>query len=78
MVLQPLGDALVGLSKGKLDPKPVRTNMGWHVVRVDDVRKFKMPSYDEAKGNIYQGLLNRKKQEAVDALMKKTTVAKPN
>ena len=52
--------------------------MGWHLVRVDDVRKFKMPSYEESKNNVYQGLVNRKKQEAVDALIKKTTIAKPN
>ncbi len=78
MVVAPLGDALVNLSKGKLDPKPVKTNIGWHVVRIDDVRKFKMPSYDEAKGNVYQGLLARKKQEAIDALIKKTNITKTN
>jgi peptidyl-prolyl cis-trans isomerase C len=78
MVVAPLGDALVNLTKGKIDPKPVKTNIGWHVVRVDEVRKFKMPSFDEAKGNIYQGLLARKKQEAIDALIKKTTIAKAN
>ncbi len=78
MVVPALGDALVNLSKGKLDPKPVKTNIGWHVVRVDDVRKFKMPSFEEAKGNIYQGLLGRKKQEAIDALIKRTNIAKAN
>jgi peptidyl-prolyl cis-trans isomerase C len=77
MVVPSLGDSLVSLSKGKLDPKPIKTNLGWHVVRVDDVRKFKMPSFDEAKGSIYQGLVAKKKQEAVEALMKRTTIAKP-
>ena len=78
MVVAPLGDALVNMTKGKIDPKPVKTNIGWHVIRVDDIRKFKMPSYEEAKGNIYQGLVTRKKQEAVDALIKKTTITKAN
>jgi len=78
MVVAPLGDTLVNLTKGKLDSKPTKTNIGWHVVRVDEVRKFKMPSFDEAKGNIFQGLLARKKQESIDALIKKTTIAKAN
>lgn len=78
MVVAPLGDALVNLSGGKLDPQPVRTNLGWHVVRVEEVRKFVMPSFESAQSNIYQGLLAKKKQEAVDALIKKTIITKAN
>jgi peptidyl-prolyl cis-trans isomerase C len=78
MLVPPLGDSIVQIGKGKIDPKPIKTNLGWHIIRLDDARKFKMPSFDEAKNNIYQGLVNRKKQEAVDALIKKTTIAKPS
>ena len=56
----------------------IQTNIGWHVIKVDDIRKFKMPTYEESKNNIYQGLLSKKKQEAVDSLVKKTTITKLN
>lgn len=78
MVVPPLGDSLSTLSKGKIDPKPVKTNLGWHVVRVDDIRKFKMPSYDEGKQSIYQGMVNKRKQEAIDDLIKRSSIQKAN
>jgi len=78
MVVKSLGDALVNLSKGKVSAAAIQTNIGWHVIKVDDIRKFKMPTYEESKNNIYQGLLSKKKQEAVDSLVKKTTITKLN
>jgi len=78
MVTKTLGDALMNLSKGKVSAVPIQTNIGWHVIKLDETRKFTMPSYDDAKNNIYQGLLARKKQEAIDQLIKKSNITKPN
>jgi peptidyl-prolyl cis-trans isomerase C len=72
--LPPLGDTVVGLIKGKVSAKAVQTNSGWHIVRQDDMRKFKLPTFDESKNIISQSFLNRRKQEAISALMKKATV----
>jgi len=73
-LLPPLGDTVVGLIKGKVSAKAVQTNLGWHIVRQDDMRKFKLPTFDESKNIISQSFLNRRKQEAISALMKKATV----
>jgi peptidyl-prolyl cis-trans isomerase C len=73
-LVPPLGDTVIGLTKGKLVAKPVRTNIGWHVVRLDDLRKFKLPTFEESKGAISQAIFNRRKQEAISDLMKKATV----
>jgi peptidyl-prolyl cis-trans isomerase C len=73
-LVPPLGDTVVGLTKGKVSVKAVRTNLGWHVVRLDDMRKFKLPTFEESKNIISQSFLNRRKQEAISDLMKKATV----
>jgi peptidyl-prolyl cis-trans isomerase C len=73
-LVPPLGDTVVGLTKGKVSVKAVRTNLGWHVVRLDDMRKFKLPTFEESKNIISQSFLNRRKQEAISELMKKVTV----
>lgn len=43
------GAALRTLKKGELAPTPVRTAYGYHVIRVDDTRPLKVPSFEELK-----------------------------
>ncbi len=73
-LVPPLGETVIALTKGKVASKAVRTNLGWHVVRLDDMRKFKLPTFEESKGAISQSIFNRRKQEAISELMKKVTV----
>jgi peptidyl-prolyl cis-trans isomerase C len=47
-------DAMVKLPKGKFSPTPVKTSFGYHVIRLDDVRDAKLPTFDEAKPQIAQ------------------------
>ena len=48
------GAALAKLEKGKFTAQPVQTQFGWHVIRVDDVRAAKVPSFDEVKPQLQQ------------------------
>jgi len=52
--VKPFADATVALKKGQTVAVPVQTNFGWHVIRLDDVRPLKVPSYDELKDNFRQ------------------------
>jgi len=54
--VKPFGDALVKLKKGQMTDAPVQSNFGWHVVRLDDERSLKVPSYEEVKPNLQQQL----------------------
>ena len=45
-------DALVKLPKGQITQTPVKTQFGWHVIRLDDTRDAKIPSFEEAKPQI--------------------------
>ena len=45
-------DALVKLPKGQYTQTPIKTQFGWHVIRLDDSRDAKIPSFEEAKPQI--------------------------
>ena len=75
-VVPAIRDILPTMTSGKVYAKPIKIGSTWHILRLDDSRKFKMPSYDEAKQAIAQGLVAKRRQEAIDKLMKRTTVSK--
>ena len=45
-------DAMVKLSKGQMTDAPVKSQFGFHIIRVDDVRDIKLPTFDEVKPQI--------------------------
>lgn len=49
-------EALIKLDKGKMTQTPVKTQFGWHVIRLDDVREAKLPKLEEVKPQIAQQL----------------------
>jgi peptidyl-prolyl cis-trans isomerase C len=44
--------ALLALKKGQLTDKAVKTQFGFHIIRVDDIRDVKLPAFDEVKPQI--------------------------
>lgn len=46
--------AMVQLQKGQVTDKPVKTQFGWHIIKLDDVRDVKAPSLDEIKDQLKQ------------------------
>lgn len=73
-LMSPIGDVVMNLQKGKINNKPIKTQIGWHVIRLDDVRPYKIPSFEDAKQSLAQALIQKKKQEAIADLMKRTQV----
>ncbi len=58
-------EALVKLPKGQYTQVPVKTQFGYHVIRLDDVRDAKVPSFDEAKPQIAGAMMaNQQWQQA--------------
>jgi peptidyl-prolyl cis-trans isomerase C len=54
--VKPFSDAMVKLEKGKFTATPVQTQFGWHVIKLDDTREAKVPSFDEVKPQLTQRL----------------------
>ena len=53
-------NAMVKLEKGQMTDAPVKSQFGFHVIRVDDVRDAQLPKLDEVKPQITQQLTQTK------------------
>ena len=53
-------DAMVKLAKGQMTDAPVKSQFGFHIIRVDDVRDAQLPKLDEVKPQISQQLQQQK------------------
>lgn len=72
--VKPFSDAMVSLKKGQLLETPVKTQFGWHVIRLDDVRAAKIPTLEEVKPQIVESLQQRKLQAYQQQLRSKATI----
>lgn len=61
----PFANALLNLKKGEYTKEPVQTQFGWHVIRLDDVRPVKVPTFDELKPQMQQALQQQSIQKAI-------------
>ena len=53
-------EALSALTKGKMTETPVKTQFGYHIIRLDDVRDAQLPKFDDVKPQISQQLQQQK------------------
>jgi peptidyl-prolyl cis-trans isomerase C len=72
--VKPFGDALGKLKKGQLTDAPVQTDFGWHVIRLDDERATKVPTYEEAKPQIQQMMQGQAVQKMLGEIRAKAKV----
>ncbi|GIZ51528.1 peptidylprolyl isomerase [Noviherbaspirillum aridicola] len=72
--VKPFSDAMVALQKGQFTENPVKTQYGFHVIRLDDVRAAKLPSLEEVKPQIADSLQQKKLQAYQEDLRKKAKI----
>lgn len=72
--VQPFADALLKLKKGEYTKQPVQSQFGWHVIKLDDMRDLKMPSFEEFKPQLQQRLQQQAIQKAVAELNSKAKI----
>ena len=76
-MLPAIGNVVVNLPKGTVAAAPIQSASGWHVVRVDDVRPFKIPGFDESRAQLRQALLQQRRQALVESLLKGADIQRP-
>ena len=67
-------DAMVQLAKGKMTETPVKSQFGYHIIRLDDVRQAQLPKLDEVKPQIAQQLQQQKLAKFQEDLRTKAKV----
>lgn len=50
------GNALTKLKKGETTSEPVKTQFGYHIIRLEDTREATFPAFDDVKAQIKQRL----------------------
>ena len=65
------GEALGKLKKGDMTDTPVKTQFGYHIIRLDDTRDATFPAFDDVKGQLKQRLEQVKMQGFQDELRAK-------
>jgi peptidyl-prolyl cis-trans isomerase C len=66
--------AMVGLHKGAITDTPVKTQYGYHVIKLEDVRPAKVPPFEEVKQQVAESLQQRKLAAFREDLMKKAKI----
>ncbi len=69
-----ISNVMVNLNKGNTSLAPIQTNNGWHIIRVDDKRAFKVPTYEESKERVRISLLQKMRAEYIAQLRKEAKI----
>ena len=67
-------EAMVKLDKGQMTDTPVKSQFGWHIIRVDDVRQAKLPALEDIKPQIAQQMQQQKMAEFQQSLRAKAKI----
>ncbi|HQZ02815.1 MAG TPA: peptidyl-prolyl cis-trans isomerase [Thauera sp.] len=74
MYVKPFSDAMVALEKGQYTATPVKSDFGYHVIQLDDMRTTQAPPFDEVKAQLQQRLQQQKVEKHVLELRAKAKV----
>jgi peptidyl-prolyl cis-trans isomerase C len=66
--------AMVKLDKGQMTDTPVKSQFGFHIIRVDDVRDAQLPKLEEVKPQIAQQLQQQKMSAYQESLRSKAKI----
>lgn len=73
--VKPFAEALTKLKKGETTKTAVQTQFGWHIIQLQDERAMKIPTFDEAKGQLTQMLSQQALQKVVADLRSKAKIS---
>lgn len=66
--------ALAKLNKGQTTDAPVKSQFGWHIIRLDDVRQAQLPKLEEIKPQLQQQMRQQKVAKFQEELRAKAKV----
>ena len=67
-------EAMIKLKKGETTPAPIKTQFGWHIIRVDDIRQAQLPKMEDIKPQITQQLQQQRLQKYQEDLRAKAKI----
>jgi peptidyl-prolyl cis-trans isomerase C len=72
--VKPFSDAMVALKDGQITQAPVKSQFGYHVIKLEGTRPAKLPSLEEVKGQVAESLTQKKVAAYREDLIKKAKI----
>src|SRR5690606_18909623 len=66
--------AVFGMKKGEVSKAPVKTQFGYHVIKVEDVRPRQKPEFEQVKDRVRAQLSEEQLRKVVEGLREKANV----
>ena len=67
-------NAMVKLNKGQITETPVKTQFGYHVIKLEDTRPAKVPAFEEVKQQVAESIQQKRLAAYRDELAKKAKI----
>jgi peptidyl-prolyl cis-trans isomerase C len=64
------GQAMAKLKKGEMTETPVKTQFGWHIIKLEETREAQFPEFDAVKPQLQQRMAQGKLQKFQEDLLK--------
>jgi peptidyl-prolyl cis-trans isomerase C len=74
MFVKPFSEAMMKLEKGQYSATPVKSDFGYHVIQLDDVRELKAPAFEEVKPQLQQRMQQQKVEKHILDLRNKAKI----
>ena len=75
MMVPPFEAAVVAMEKGAIS-SPVKTDFGWHVIKLNDTRAISAPALDQVRGEIIAELQRMAIERRIDELRQQATISR--
>lgn len=72
--LPQIANVLVTLSKGQVSPAPIQMPQGWYLIKLEDKRSSKPPTFEQAKAAIRNGLIQKRQYEFLSQLRQNSNI----
>jgi len=67
-IIPAIGNVIVNLEKNAITAEPIETASGWNVIKVDDKRAYKAPTFEQSKEQLQLPVLQAKKAAFIKKL----------
>ncbi|VAW79222.1 hypothetical protein MNBD_GAMMA15-298 [hydrothermal vent metagenome] len=73
-MVKPFSQAIIGMDKGSYTPEPVKTQFGWHIIKLEDSRESTPPAFEQVKPQLEMMVRNQRVQDYINKLRKKANI----
>ncbi|MCW9023147.1 MAG: peptidylprolyl isomerase [Gammaproteobacteria bacterium] len=73
-MVPPFSQAVAQMKKGSYSKTPVKTQFGWHVIKLEDTRKPEPPRFDDVKKQLQIVVQNQRLQEYIENMRKSAKI----